>query len=61
MFELRTDWRLADGVVTPTAASAAPVDEIGKLQAGCDGLRAVLAMAQAQLAQLEQLAQGVKP
>jgi hypothetical protein len=33
MFELRTDWRLADGVVTPTAASAAPVDDVGKLQA----------------------------
>jgi hypothetical protein len=49
VFELRTDWRLADGVVTPTAASAAPVDEIVKLQAGCDGLRAVLAMAQMQL------------
>lgn len=49
MFELRTDWRLADGIVTPTAASAAPDDEIGKLRTGCDGLRAVLAMAQMQL------------
>jgi hypothetical protein len=49
VFEFQTDWRLADGVVTPTATSAAPVDEIGKLQAGCDGLRAVLAMAQMQL------------
>jgi hypothetical protein len=49
VFELRTDWRLADGVVTPTAASAAPVDDVGKLRAGCDGLRAVLAMAETQL------------
>lgn len=45
IFELRTDWRPEDGIVTPpslTVASAAPSDEISRV-------RAVLAMVQAQL------------